>query len=304
MLQPHEFAEVEADCSQTLDDVCASLRAESVLQNDYTGLPFAERYLRISRDTGRILAQHFTIALPQQGLTADTPIFLAPSVFRLLVHPRILDAVESLIGPEIAVSPVGNVRIKPPEKLFGDDSGARRGLYKATPWHQDNGVVTADADETPMITAWFPISDAPVESGCLQIIPGSHRADVISHCPDRNGELSIPGRLLPSQKPLPVPMRAGDVLFLHRRLCHASLPNIGEGVRWSFDLRYIPAGSKTGRNLFPSFVARSRAHPELVMDSPQRWAQMWLETRDRLLGDSPPPSGVWNRWNANAEACA
>jgi len=76
---------------------------------------------------------------------------------------------------------------------------SRRGLFRATPWHQDNGVVTAAADETNMLTVWFSITDAPVEACCLQIIPGSHRAGLLCHCPDANGELTIPQRLLPPQ---------------------------------------------------------------------------------------------------------
>lgn len=43
-------------------------------------------------------------------------------------------------------------------------------------------------------------------------------------------------------------MKRGDVLFMHRRTCHSSLPNVSEQVRISFDLRYNP----TGRPLFPA----------------------------------------------------
>lgn len=305
MLDPRDFDAVIADSEKVLDDLCRRMHARGELQGDYADLRFAERYLQISGETGAIFAQHFTIALPQQELSADTPIFLAPSVFDLLVHPRILDAVECFIGPEIAVSPVGNVRIKPPERIIpnADESSARRGLFRATPWHQDNGVITEDADDTPMITVWFSIADAPVESGCLQVIPGSHREDLLCHCPDKNGELSIPDRLLPQQQPVPLPVRAGDVLFLHRRLCHAALPNVGDTLRWSYDLRYIPAGARSGRELFPTFVARSRANPELALTSPRRWAQMWLDARANLVGNAPPPHS-WNRWHTDAVACA
>ena len=305
LLPPADFAPVITDCEHTLNDLCAQLRERGELEHDYADLPFAERYVRITRDTGQVFAQYFTIALPQQGLHADTPIFLAPSVFTLLTHPRLLDAVSCFLGDEIAVSPVGNVRIKPPEELIAnaDMRQERRGLFRATPWHQDNGVITEDADETAMITVWFPISNAPVEAGCLQLIPGSHRRELICHCPDKNGELSIPERLLPQEKTIPIPMQAGDVLFLHRRICHASLPNTSSGVRWSFDLRYIPAGAKSGRVLFPSFVARSHTNPKSVLTSHQEWAQMWRDARARLFANTPPPNS-WNRWRADAVACA
>ena len=305
LLSPDDFAPVVADCGRTLDGICKELRAKGKMQNDYADLPFAERYANITRDTGGVFAQHFTIALPQQHIRPDTPIFLAASVFSLLTHPKLLNAVEDFIGPEIAVSPVGNVRIKPPEKMMAAASSRkeRRGLFRATPWHQDNGVITEDGDSTPMLTVWFPISDAPVEAGCLQVVPGSHRRDLLCHCPDVNGELSIPDKLLPKQKPIPIPMRAGDVLFLHRRLCHASLANVGEGVRWSFDLRYIPANMNSGRELFPTFIARSRRHPESVLTSPDQWAELWLNARARLANRAPPREH-WNRWRADAAPCA
>lgn len=307
LLQPRDFAPVVADSEALLDDLCRQLHARGELKNAYADLPFTERYLRVSRDTGAVFAQHFTIALPPREVRFDTPIFLAPSVFGLLTHARILDAVECFIGPEIAASPVGNARIKPPERIIPNASerDARRGLFRATPWHQDNGVVTADADDTPMLTVWFSIADAPVEAGCLQVFPGSHRGGLLCHCPDENGELSIPDALLPAQEPLRLPVKAGDALFLHRRLCHAALPNVSDALRWSFDLRYIPAGAASGRELFPSFVARSRAAADSVLDSPQQWAQSWLDARAKLAGmATPPPPSQWHRWRADAAACA
>jgi len=297
LLTPRDLKAVVADSEAVLDDLCRRLQARGELKDDYADLPFAERYLRVSRDTGAVFAQHFTIALPPRAVTTDTPIFLAPSVFGLLTHARILDAVESFIGPDIAVSPVGNARIKPPERIIpeADEQGARRGLFRATPWHQDNGVVTADADDSEMLTVWFSIFDAPVEAGCLQVMPGSHRGGLIRHRADADGELSIPNARLPKQRPRPLPVRAGDVLFLHRRLCHAALPNVSDSIRWSYDLRYLPAGAPSGRALFPTFIARSRNKPDSVLDSAQDWAQLWRGARAELAGQSTPPSR-WHRW--------
>lgn len=308
LLESRDFAPVIADSEAALDALCRRLQSRGELKNAHAELPFAERYLRISCDTGAVFAQHFTIALPPREVKADTPIFLAPSVFGLLTHPRILDAVECFIGHEIAVSPVGNARIKPPERSIPNAANAaerdtRRGLFRATPWHQDNGVVTVDADDTPMLTAWFSVADTPLEAGCLQVIPGSHRDGLLRHCPDENGELSIPDALLPAQKPRPLPTKAGDVLFLHRRLCHAALPNVSDALRWSFDLRYIPAGAHSGRALFPTFVARSRAKPDSVLTSAQQWAGLWLDARAELASrPTPPPMHNWHRWRADADA--
>ena len=353
LLSAADFVAVTDECNALLDELCAQFRAAGKLKDDYAGEPFLTRYLNISRDTGGLFAQHFTIALPQKEIHADTPILLSPGVFDLLVHPAILDAVESLIGGEIAASPVSNIRIKPPESahMQAQSGGDRAGLFRTTPWHQDNGVITADGDASDMITVWFSLTDVPPEAGCLQVIPGSHRVGndgygdaaggdgdgnpyrdlgdgngntgdgygnpdgsavdgdgnngntLRPHCPDHNGELSIPRRELPRAEPLPLPVRAGDVLFLHRRLCHASLPNVSDQIRWSFDLRYLPVGKPGGRDLFPTFTARSRRRPDSVLTDAQQWAQLWLTARANLAG-KPLPQGTFNRWRTDAAACA
>ena len=95
-------------------------------------------------------------------------------MFDALTAPGLLDAVESFIGPEIYSNPVQHVRIKVPEsRAPRDEKGHVK--FGITPWHQDQGVVNPDADETEMLTVWFPLMDADVENGCLSVVPGSHR---------------------------------------------------------------------------------------------------------------------------------
>ena len=38
-----------------------------------------------------------------------------------------------------------------------------------------------------MLTVWFPLMDTDAENGCLQVIPGSHRGEVLTHCSGRTG---------------------------------------------------------------------------------------------------------------------
>ncbi len=88
---------------------------------------------------------------------------------------------------------------------------------------------------------------------------------------------------------------------MHRRTKHSSLPNVSDTIRWSFDLRYNPIGQPTGRPMFPSWVARSRAHPETELRDPAEWARLWLEARDRLAGKGKQ---VTNRWGLEPPVCA
>jgi ectoine hydroxylase-related dioxygenase (phytanoyl-CoA dioxygenase family) len=122
---------------------------------------------------------------------------------------------------------------------------------------------------------------------------------MIAHCPELG--LAIPGKLLPEGRALPVPMRPGSVLLMHRQTIHSSLDNTSDDIRWSFDLRYQPIGQPTGRPVFPGFVARSRAHPDRVLHDPAAWAQSWYAARAALAPRADP---TFNRWSAGNSACA
>ena len=186
----------------------------------------------------------------------------------LAVDPgRLGEAVEQFIGPEIYSNPVQHTRIKLPESSLPPEAWS--GLTSRIDWHQDQGVITGDADECEILTVWFPITEAHVDNSCLAVVPGSHKRNLVTHCQSTNpltrGQVAIPDRLVEPHQ-LPLPMDPGDVLFMHRCTQHAGLPNRSDRIRWSFDLRYQPIGQPTGREWFPGFVARSRAPPETVLD--------------------------------------
>lgn len=291
---------VIAEYGEVLDRLAGELFAAGEIASPYADLPFSERLSRIYAESGKVHAQYFDFSLPPTGVTHETPFWTGPAVFRTLRHPGLLDAIESLIGPEIASNPVQHVRLKPPEHLVPKDPTTGKVQLGATPWHQDNGVVTADADETQMITVWFPLTEATVENGCLVVVPRSHRQGLLPHCPATAG-LHVPEELFEPAAGVPQPMRRGSALFMHRRTLHSSLSNTSDHVRWSFDLRYNPVGQPSGRAAFPGFVARSRARPETELRDVGLWTELWREAR-RAMAEHEPPR--FNRWSADAALCA
>jgi phytanoyl-CoA hydroxylase len=284
-----------------LDNLAHDLYARGEIRSTYADLPFSERVIRIYAESGQVHAQYFDFSLPQGNVQEDTPLWVGPAVFTALRNERLLDVVESIIGPEIYSNPVQHVRIKPPERLTPVDPSTGQVQLRATPWHQDNGVVLPEADETEMLTVWFSLLDAPIESGCLEVVPYSHREGLLVHCPSDAG-LHIPDTLLRRQDARPIPMRRGSILLLHRKICHASLSNVSDQIRWSFDLRYNPIGQATGRGAFPGFVARSRSHPESELRDPAAWAQLWYDARHRLAVENY--NQPFNRWNSEHPVCA
>lgn len=289
-----------------LDQLAQELKEKGEISSTYDDLPFGDRLTKIYAESGKVHAQYFDFSLPQRNVQADTPMWVGPAVFRMLRNEKLLDAVESLIGPEIYSNPVQHVRLKPPEHLCPINEETGNIQLGATPWHQDTGVVTPEADETNMLTVWFCLWDAPIESGCLEVIPRSHREGLLQHCHaqgqiSRGFGLHIPDKFLRSGDGVPLPMKRGSVLFFHRLNCHSSLPNTSDNIRWSFDLRYNPIGQPTGRGAFPGFIARSRSNPGSELHDPKEWANRWYDTRSNLAESENP---TFNRWTVDSPACA
>ena len=71
--------------------------------------------------------------------------------------------------------------------------------------------------------------DASVENGCLQVVPGSHRGDILTHCPQESGT-QIPEKLFNSNEAIPIPIKKGDALLLTKTTVHSSLPNISDRI--------------------------------------------------------------------------
>lgn len=284
-----------------LDSLASELFEQGTISSTYSDLPFGERVTQIYEESGGVYNGYFDFSLPQRGITNETPFWAGPAIFNTLTNKALLDIVESVIGPEIFSNPVQHVRIKVPEsRAPRDENGHVK--FGPTPWHQDQGVIAEEADETDMLTVWFPLMDAGVENGCLQVMPGTHKNGLLQHCPRDGAQgLEIPEHILHRDGAVAMPMKRGDILLLKQRTAHSALSNNSNEVRWSFDLRYHVVGRPTGRPEFPGFVARSQKNPKSELHDPVAWDNSWRSTRDRLAREDDP---VYNRWDSDHPACA
>jgi hypothetical protein len=283
-----------------LDRLAHEWAATGKISSPHGGLPFRKRLCQIALETDGAYFSHFDITLPLSNIRPESPIHLGPAVFNLLRNSKLLDGVERFIGPEIYLNPVQHARIKPPQRLLSEPKryGTNPGV---TPWHQDRAAPDDSAADSDILTVWLPITDATEENGCLAVIPGSHKCgELVMHCSSATRQ-GIPTELLGGE-PLPLPMRAGDVLFMNKFTKHCSLPNVSDEIRWSFDLRYNPIGQRSGRDKFPGFVARSRANPASELHDPQVWAQSWRDAAVRLAGQTIP--AAVRPWDPNHALCA
>ncbi len=242
--------------------------------------------------------QPLDISLPTGTIDKTTPFHAGPAVFDLLTNRHLLDAVESLLGPELTSNPIQHVRIKPPENVL--TGRENRPHIVATDWHQDRGVTLEEADQSNMVTVWMAVTDATEHNGCLRAIPGSHKNDMLTHCP-ASGQLHIPANTFDESQAEALPVHAGGAVLFHPNTIHSSLSNDSDKIRWSFDLRYTVTGDPTGRAFFPSFIARSRSNPAQELTSAHAWRQMWEDARDRLANEGPVNI---HRWEKDGVVCA
>ena len=295
VIDPETRQAVFDEYAQLMDQLYDQWHSEGKVPAPEPGMGFWDK-LDIVFKAGFDWYQPLDISLPHAGITEETPMHFGPAVFDMARHSRILDMVECFLGPELTSNPIQHVRIKPPERLV--DKSEDRAHIVSTDWHQDRGVTLESADQTQMITVWLAMTDATVENGCLQVIPGQE-AEMLPHC--SLGQTGIRERYLPKRDPVPAPVKAGGAVIFDPMTPHASLSNQSDGYRWSFDLRYNVTGQSTGREQFPSFVARSRARPETELTDWRVWKEMWDQTRFTLAHSEHIPQ---HRWPTDGPTCA
>ncbi len=104
----------------------------------------------------------------------------------------------------------------------------------ATPWHQDNGL-WRDGDTEPF-NFWMALDPATIENGCLQMIPGSYKTEIVHHVLYQN---SIHGELprerveemIDTYGVEHIELEPGSVVVWHSNAWHYSPPNTSDKGR-------------------------------------------------------------------------
>jgi polysaccharide pyruvyl transferase WcaK-like protein len=155
-----------------------------------------------------------------QGLETDDEFW------PLVSHPLSLEVCARMYGPH---APLSIFRAMVMNKPAGQGT--------TLPWHQDGGDVWK-LDRDPLVTIWVALDDATCANGCMEVVPGSHRAGLVSaqgstlsdanaaiHCP--------PDRIMALEVP------AGHGVFLHNWLIHRSGVNPSATPRRAFTACYM-----------------------------------------------------------------
>jgi non-heme Fe2+,alpha-ketoglutarate-dependent halogenase len=156
-------------------------------------------------------------------------------------HPALLDAVQDVIGPDIL--------------LFHFTLQTKEG-HRPTfaEWHQDDAYFHLDPAE--QVTAWVALSDSSELSGCMRMIPGSHRRGLANHFDNPSEENIIRrGQTVSGYGPndgVAAPLRAGEMSLHHTHTLHASGPNDSDDRRIGLTLSYIPTHVRPTLEALPS----------------------------------------------------
>ena len=233
--------------NQKVDQIADRLLAEGLIQDCYENEPFETRLAHVFED---LTDQQFL----QYGRSWRDRL---PGYYHLMVNSKILDVVESLIGPEIFANPVYNTRPKVPKVAAG-----------IVPWHQDKSYWPG-AKAAPVITVWIPLVDTTLENGCLHVIPRSHKRRMLKHHAETysgTGYLELDEKhVKPQQKEVvALPIEAGGAIIFNDRFIHSSTANHSNHVRWSVDLRYQPVNQDPMLQHGVGFLARSYKRPQSV----------------------------------------
>ena len=296
--EEHDIQPLIDEYTARFDELATQWYSEGKLASCYQDLPFEERLIRVMHELGEHYIYELEITLPFARITEDTPIHLGPAVFNLLRSPRILDAVESLIGPEIYCNPAHHVRMKLPIWKLTEEISDLTGTVHC---HQDQSGTLPEADDSNIVTVWLAINDATVANGCLKLVSGSNHRGLLQHVriikSGKHAGTAVPDEVLDREEIIPIPVQRGGAVFMNARTIHGSLQNKSAGIRWSTDFRYHPIGRPTGRPMFPGFVARSRQHPEDELLDSQTWANLWRQARTKLTDCEMP---VFHRWTGDS----
>ncbi len=180
-----------------------------------------------------------------RGAARHKPHLLFTWLNELIRHPRILDAVEDIVGPDIL--------------CWGTSffiKERRNPSYVS--WHQDSTYWGLEPPD--IVTAWVAFTDSTAANGAMRVIPGTHKLDQAPHHDtfaadnllSRGQEIMVD---VDEAQATMLELAAGEMSLHHVRLIHGSDPNPSDDRRIGFAIRYIPtyvrqvAGSRDSATL-------------------------------------------------------
>lgn len=205
------------------------------------------------------LAQHFEkklAALPagERPENMDVPHFTDPALFEWLFAEEVLDLVEPIIGPDIA--------------LFSSHFICKpKGNGKRVPWHEDSSYWKGMLDPMEVVTLWLAIDPSTEENGCMKVIPRTFAGNSETVPVDLATNVfntEIKKSLFDASKAVSCILEPNHASLHDGRLIHGSEPNLSSKRRCGYTMRYTSTRTRFNHEKVGAwhqiYLARGRDH--------------------------------------------
>lgn len=233
-----------------VDTLAVELLEAGEISGLYQDLPFRSRWAAIRAEC------------PASRPIVWRRVLVQPSVHALWFEPALLSAAREVLGPDLWAHELFNGRPREPH----DTS-------QTIDWHQDAfNSRDWNIKDSRILTFWIPLVEVDARSGCLSVVPGSHRDGLRTGITDEFGVTRLALEQEQVTGGVPVPMSRGDALVFDELMLHRSLDNVSDGVRWSVDIRYTRNDGAHRRKAPGGFRVSSRTREPETFDE---WAAKW-----------------------------
>jgi len=212
----------------------------------------------------------------QVRLFSETHAFL-PWARELTTRPDVLDAVESLLGPDVLVWHTRWFTKRPGDGTF-------------ITWHQDGTYWALDPPK--VVTAWIALSRSDDDSGCMRVVPGTHRAGQLPHrdtyekrnALSRGQEIAVE---VDEDEAVSLALEPGQFSLHHIGVVHGSGENRSTDARIGFAIRFVaPEVRQDVESAFATLVRGEDRYGHFeLLDPPPPGEPAELLERGRLLVD-------------------
>lgn len=206
----------------------------------------------------------------------DVPHFADPKLFEWLFDDEVLDLVEPIIGPNIALWSSHFI-----SKPKGDG--------KRVPWHEDSAYWKNRLEPMEVVTVWLAIDPSTPENGCMYVIPHTHNtgrkgfSDYDEVDTSQNVfNIEILKEQREDERAVACILAPNECSLHNGRLMHGSPPNTSNIRRCGYTMRYIPTSVKwnaeEGHQIYLArgkdiagnkYADPTKAYPELA-----RWREV------------------------------
>lgn len=205
----------------------------------------------------------------------DVPHFRHPELMRWLLHPAVLDLVEPLLGPDIA--------------LFSSHFICKpAGDGRRVPWHEDSAYWKGQWDPMEVVTVWLAIDPSDLGNGCMQVIPGSHGGGYSAYEQVEGAAVfgtEIAKGTFDAAAAVPCILAAGEASLHHAKAIHGSEANTSGRRRCGYTMRFISTRCRfhaehNSGGLFQIYLARGQDRAGNAYADPTQPNRRWLERFD------------------------